>query len=206
MAAARVAVFDVGGVLLRWDPRAVYRPLLPDEAALERFLAEVCTPEWNATLDAGRPMDEACADLAARHPERASLVHAWKRQDEMILGEVPGTAALVRRLRAAGVPLYLLTNMPADVYRARRARYDVLRLFDGAVVSGEEGILKPSPEIFRRLAERHALRPEESLFVDDAPANVEGARAAGFRAALFTDAAALAATLEEHGLLPRAGP
>lgn len=197
---ARAVVFDIGGVLLEWDPRLVYRDLLPDPADLDRFLAEICTPAWNATLDAGRPFDEACAELAARHPDHAELIHAWKRQDEMIAGEVEGTAELVARLHGAGVPLYLLTNMPAEVFAARRARYPVLSRFDGAVVSGEVGVLKPSPEIFAILADRYALDPAETLFVDDMEVNVAGARAAGFLAHRFVDAPALAIALDAHGL------
>lgn len=193
-------VFDIGGVLLEWDPRLVYRDLLPDPADLDRFLAEICTPAWNATLDAGRPFDEACDELARRHPDHAELIHAWKRQDEMIAGQIAGTAELVARLRGAGLPLYLLTNMPAEVFAARRARYPVLQEFDGAVVSGEEGVLKPSPEIFAVLRARYALDPATTLFVDDMETNVAGARAAGFLAHRFVDAPALAAILREHGL------
>jgi 2-haloacid dehalogenase len=196
----QAVVFDIGGVLLEWDPTLVYGDLLPDPAELNRFLAEVCTPEWNATLDAGRPFDQACDELATRHPHHAELIHAWKRQDEMIAGEVPGTAELVTRLHDAGVPLYLLTNMPADVFAARRRRYPVLRQFDGAVVSGEEGVLKPSAEIFARLRTRYELDPAATLFVDDMEVNVAGARAAGFLAHRFVDAPALAAALRAYGL------
>ena len=198
----RNVVFDVGGVLLDWDPRFVYRELIPDPGELERFLAEVCTMEWNSTLDAGRPIDEACAELAARWPEHAELVHAWKRQGEMIGGEIPGVGELVRRLREqAGVGLYLLTNVPAEVMAARFDRYDLLGLFDGAVVSGEERLLKPSPEIYQLLVRRYGLAPGESLFVDDVEANVEAARALGFHGHRFVDAPTLAAALREHGLL-----
>ena len=196
----RAVVFDIGGVLLEWDPRLVYRDLLPDPGDLDRFLAEVCTPEWNATLDAGRPFDEACAELAARHPEAADLIYAWKRQDEMIAGEIAGTADLVARLGDAGVARYLLTNMPAPVFAARRARYPVLQQFDGAVVSGEEGVLKPSPEIFAILRTRYELDPAATLVVDDMEANAAGARAAGFLAHRFVDAPALAGALAAHGL------
>jgi 2-haloacid dehalogenase len=194
-------VFDIGGVVLEWDPGLVYRELIPDPAELEWFLSEVCTPEWNGTLDAGRPFDEACDELAARHPAHGDLVHAWKRQDDMIAGEIDGTAELVSRLREKAVPLYLLTNMPAGIFAARRERYPVLRRFDGAVVSGEEGVLKPSPEIFARLQERYGLDPAATLFVDDAEVNVRGARAAGFRAHHFVDPPTLALELRECGLL-----
>jgi 2-haloacid dehalogenase len=195
----RAVVFDIGGVLLDWDPRLVYQDRLTP-AELDRFRAEVCTDEWNATLDAGRPFDEACAELAARFPDHAELIDAWKRQDEMIAGEIAGTRAIVERLKAAGVPIYLLTNMPAEVFAARRRRYSVLQRFDGAVVSGEEGVLKPSPEIFAILSERYGLVPHATLFVDDLERNVEGARAAGFLAHRFVDPATLAGALREHGL------
>ena len=197
---ATAVVFDIGGVLLEWDPRLLYRELLPDPADLDRFLAEICNPDWNATLDAGRPFDEACDELATRHPDQAKLIHAWKRQDEMIAGEIAGTAELVARLDDAGIPLYLLTNMPAEVFAARRARYPVLQRFDGAVVSGEEGVLKPSAEIFAILRRRFDLDPAATLFVDDLEVNVAGAAAARFLVHRFVDAPALAAALEAHGL------
>lgn len=198
----RNVVFDIGGVLLQWDPRLLYRDLIPSEAELEWFLSEVCTAEWNATLDAGRPFDTACDELAGRYPAHAELVQAWRRQDAMIAGEVTGMDALVKRLRAAGVGLYLLTNMPANVFNDRRQHFDVLRRFDGAVVSGEVGLLKPHPAIFALLVERYGLDPAESLVVDDSLANVDGARAAGFEAHHFVSPASLTAALVGYGLLP----
>jgi 2-haloacid dehalogenase len=202
--AIRNVVFDIGGVLLEWDPGRVYRPLIPDPDERDRFFAEVCTPDWNETLDAGRPFDEACAELAARFPEQADLVHAWKRQDDMIAGEITGTVELVARLRAGGRPLFLLTNMPADVFRDRRERYPVLRQFDGWVVSGEEGVLKPSAEIFGVLTDRFGLDPAETLFIDDAARNVSGAAAVGFQTHRFVDPASLATALVGHGLVDTA--
>jgi 2-haloacid dehalogenase len=199
--AIRNVVFDIGGVLLEWDPGRVYRPLIPDPVELDRFFAEVCTSEWNETLDAGRPFDEACDELAARFPEQAELVHAWRRQDDMVAGEIAGTVELVTRLRATGCPLYLLTNMPADVFEARQQRYAVLREFDGWVVSGEEGVLKPSPEIFEVLTTRYDLDPGETLFIDDAERNTVGAAAVGFRTHRFVDPPSLSGALVDHGLL-----
>lgn len=199
-------VFDVGGVLLDWDPRHLYRRLVADPDEREAFLAEVCTMEWNAGLDAGRPFDDACAELAARHPDQAELIHAWKRQDEMVAGEVPGTAAVVDALRANGIRLLLLTNMPADVFAARCRRYPVLQGFAGAVVSGEEGVVKPDAEIFRRAEERFGLVPAATLLVDDSAANVAAARARGWQAHRFVDAGGLAADLAGRHLLGPALP
>lgn len=198
---ARCAVFDVGGVLLRWDPNRVYGGLIPDEARRRWFLSEVCSPEWNSTLDAGRPFEEALEELAARHPGLESLIGAWARQDEMIAGEVTGASDLVERLRAAQVPLYLLTNMPADVFAARWDRFELLRRFDGAVVSGQEGVIKPAPEIFQRLLDRFGLKPWECIFIDDAEANVGSASAIGFHVHHFSESRALSGALRRHGLI-----
>lgn len=197
----RNVVFDIGGVLLDWDPRQLYRRLVPDEDQLEWFLANVCTLGWNLTLDAGRSFDEACDELAAAHPEHAELVHAWKRQAEMVAGEVPGTGELVRRLRERGVPLYLLTNMPADVFDERVATYEVLQGFDGAVVSGRERVVKPSPAIFHLVIGRYGLQATETLFIDDSQPNVEAAEAVGMAVHHFRDAARLESALRELGLL-----
>jgi 2-haloacid dehalogenase len=197
----RNVVFDIGGVLLDWNPRHLYRTLIPDPEVMERFLGEICTLEWNGRLDLGDTFDEACDELAALHPEQAELIHAWKRQEEMLGGEIPGTADLVRRLRDRQVPLYLLTNMPATVFHDRRDSFEVLRWFDGAVVSGEERLLKPSPEIFDLLTTRFGLDPAETLFIDDQPINVAGAEAAGLVAHRFVDAPTLETALVDHGLL-----
>jgi 2-haloacid dehalogenase len=201
--AVRNVIFDIGGVLLDWDPRHLYRQLIDDPEELEWFLANVCTMEWNAGIDSGRPFDDACDELAGRHPQHAELIQAWKRQDEMVAGEMPGTADIVVRLRAEGTRTYLLTNMPSEVFAARLARYDILKGFDGSIVSGHEGVLKPSQEIFRLLTERYRIDPSESLFIDDSPANVEGARAAGLQAHHFVDAPSLEAELASVGLLRR---
>lgn len=201
MSPVRAVVFDIGGVLLDWDPRHLYRTLLPDEAAVERFLAEVCTSEFNAELDKGRDFDEACRELAERHPEQADLVHAWKRQADMVAGEIEGTPALVDRLVEAGVPLYLLTNMPRWVFDERVAAYPVLQRFDGAVVTGDEGILKPDPAVFELVLSRFGLSPAETLFVDDRPENVRAAESLGLAGHVFVDASALEAALVDLRLL-----
>jgi 2-haloacid dehalogenase len=189
-------VFDIGGVLLDWDPRHLYQHLISDPAELDRFLAEVCTLEWNAVFDAGTPFAEGCAARAAEHPEHAELIHAWARQADMVRGEVAGTREVVDRLHDAGVPLYLLTNMPADVFEERRRTFDVFDRFDGAVVSGAERVLKPEPAIFELVLERFGLEAPATLFVDDSARNVEAAAALGFVTHRFTDAPTLAAFVE----------
>jgi FMN phosphatase YigB (HAD superfamily) len=197
----RAAVFDIGGVLIDWDPRHAYRDLLPDPAELDAFFTEVDTDALNAELDAGRPFADVSAEWSARHPDRADLIRAWGDQDAFLRGAIPGTAALVERLAAAGVPLHLITNMPRDVFDHRVATIEVLRRFDGAVVSGDHGILKPDAEIFRLALQRFGLGPGEAVFIDDKLGNVDAAVAAGFVGHHFVDADGLAVALEDLGLL-----
>jgi 2-haloacid dehalogenase len=195
-------VFDLGGVLIDWDPRRLYRKLLADEAAVEEFLATVCTPEWNAEQDRGRPFAEGVAELVERHPAHAAAIAAYhERWTEMLGGEVPGTVAVLAELRAARVPLYALSNWSAETFRLTRGRFPFLEWFDGLVVSGEEKVAKPDRRIFELLLERFGLVPASTLFVDDSPANVAAARDLGLDAVLFRDADALRRELAARGLL-----
>jgi 2-haloacid dehalogenase len=202
LVAVKAAVFDLGGVLIDWDPRYLYRKLLADEAAVEEFLATVCTPEWNAELDRGRPFAEGVAELVERHPAQAAAITAYhERWPEMLGGEVPGAVAVLADLRAAGVPLYALTNWSAETFAITRGRFAFLEWFDGVVVSGQERVIKPDPRIFRLLADRFGLDPETTFYVDDSEANVAAARALGFDAVRFTGPERLRRDLEARRLL-----
>lgn len=197
-------VFDIGGVLLDWNPRYLYRKLFDDEAEMERFLAEICTPEWHAAHDRGVPMEPSCAELAAEHPEYAAEIIAWfQRSEEMIGGVIEGSVAILRELQGAGVPCYALTNIEAETYPLLRERYPFLRTFDGVVVSSHEGVAKPDREIFRRLLERYWLPARETLMIDDRPANVAAAAELGMQTFRFESAAGLRRFLEGKSLLPR---
>jgi len=185
----RAVVFDVGAVLIDWDPRHLYRRLFDDEAAMERFLAEVCTPEWNSRLDAGRPFAEAVEELAERHPDQADLIRAYReRWVEMLGGEIEGTVSIVRELRAAGVPVYALSNWSAETYPLTQPLYPFLDELDGIFISGEAGVGKPDPTIFRLFLERFGLEPGRIVFIDDSPNNVATARTLGIEAIRFEDA------------------
>jgi 2-haloacid dehalogenase len=200
--ATDTVVFDLGGVLIDWDPRYLYRKLLADEAAVEEFLATVCTPEWNAEQDRGRPFAEGVAELVERHPAHAAAITAYReRWTEMLGGEVPGTVSVLAELRAAGVPLYALSNWSAETFRLTRGRFPFLEWLDGLVVSGEEGVTKPDRRIFELLIERFGLVPAATVFVDDSPANVSAARDLGMDAVRFRDAGALRRDLAARGLL-----
>jgi len=198
----KAVVFDLGGVLIDWDPRYLYRKLLADEAAVEEFLATVCTPAWNGEQDRGRPFADGIAELVERHPLHAAAIAAYQeRWPEMLGGDVPGTVALLAELRSAGVPLYALTNWSAETFGITRERFEFLGWFDGVVVSGEERMVKPDPRIFRLLLERFGLDAEGTCLVDDAPANVAAARQLGFDAMRFRDPDQLRRDLTERGLL-----
>jgi len=200
--AVSAVVFDLGGVLIDWDPRYLYRSLFGgDEAAMERFLATVCTPEWNRGQDAGRPWSEAIASLVAEHPEHADLIRAfWDRWPETLGDAIDPTVDVLAELRAAGIPLYALSNWSAETFPIARPRYPFLDWFDGIVISGEVGAAKPDPRIYQALVERHGLDPASLAFVDDVPANVAAAESLGMRGLTFTSAAALRQDLEALGL------
>jgi 2-haloacid dehalogenase len=194
-------VFDIGGVLLEWDPRHVYREVFDDEAEMERFLSEVCSREWHEDNDRGVRYAQSCAALAARFPEYAEEIHLWgRRTEDMIAGPISGTVELLGELQGAGVPCYGLTNMEAETYPVRYARYPFLRSLAGTVVSSQEGVIKPEPEIFQRMLARFGLEPEHTVFVDDAECNLAAARALGLRTVLFRSPAQLRRELIALGL------
>ena len=200
--AVSAVVFDLGGVLIDWDPRYLYRSLFDgDEAAMDRFLATVCTPEWNRGQDAGRPWSEAIASLVAEHPEHADLIRAfWDRWPETLGDAIGPTVEVLADLRAAGVPLFALSNWSAETFPIARPRYSFLDWFDGIVISGEVGAAKPDSRIYEALIERHGLDPASLAFVDEVPANVAAAAQLGMRGLVFTSAARLRRDLEALGL------
>ena len=205
--ATKAVVFDLGGVLIDWDPRYLYRKLLADEATVEEFLATVCTPEWNAEQDRGRPFAEGVAELVERYPVHAAAITAYhERWTEMLGGDIAGTVELLDELRDTGVPLYALTNWSAETFGIARERYQFLEWFDGVLVSGEERMIKPDPAIFRLLLDRFGLDPGAAFYVDDSPANVAAAGELGFDAVRFTGPEQLRRDLEARGLLDRSAP
>lgn len=196
-------VFDVGNVLIEWDPRHLYRDLFDgDEILMEDFLENVCTAAWNAEQDRGRSWAEGVAALTAERPDCAELIRAFDDcWQAMVPGEIDGSVALLRRLKAQGTPLYALTNYSAEKFAETRRRFDFFDLFDGVVVSAHERLIKPDPAIYRVLFERYRLDPAAAAFIDDSPANVETARTLGMTAWRFAGPDRLEADLIAAGLL-----
>jgi 2-haloacid dehalogenase len=197
------AVFDLGGVLIDWDPRYLYRTLFDDEAAMERFLAEVTSPEWNRMQDAGRPWTDAIDVLAAEHPDQRELIEAFHtRWPEMLGGPIEGTVAVLEELGSRGVRLLGLSNWSSETYPIARERYPFLSWFEAVVISGEIGVTKPDRRIFEYLIDRQGIEAARSVFVDDSPANVVAAASVGFVAIQFSGPPALRRELVQLGMLP----
>lgn len=180
-------VFDMGGVLIDWNPRHLYRKLIAEVDEMERFLGEVATTAWHGTQDHGGDPAEATRRLQAQHPDKAQLIGAfYSRFDEMLEHEIPAMARLVERLHDAGVPLYLLSNAPAFIETwlrgSGRTRHRFIGLFCDYVVSGAVGFAKPQAAIYQLACQRGGFAPQDAVFIDDSAANADGARSAGLHA------------------------
>ncbi len=194
-------IFDFGGVLMDWNPDYLYRKLIPDPAERRQFLTEICGPEWVEKQDRGRSWDEAVAELAAIHPDKAPLIEAFRdRWIEMLAGPIAPGVALVRRLHIANVPLYGLTNWCSETFKIARPQMPYLDWLRDTVVSGEVRLAKPDPRIFRLLFERNGMVPERTAFIDDHTPNIEAAKALGLHAILYKEADSTEAALRQLGL------
>jgi 2-haloacid dehalogenase len=197
-----IVIFDLGGVLIDWDPRHLYRKLFDDEAAMENFLATVCTHDWHRHHDAGRSFAEGARLLKREHPDKAVLIDAFgRRADEMIGGPILGAVALLDELRQQRLPLYALSNWPAESFPAARRRFDFLGWFEDILISGEVGVIKPDPRIFALALHRFAIDPARAVYIDDVAANTGVAASFGIHAIQFIGSEALRAELVGLGLL-----
>jgi HAD superfamily hydrolase (TIGR01509 family) len=195
-------VFDIGNVLLHWDPRHLYRRIFADPAEMEWFLAHVCNAEWNLKQDMGRSFAEAVAEASSRHPRLAKEIAAFDRRwHETLPSAIEGSVDILEALAAGGAPLYAITNFNAEKFRETRVRFPFLSRFRDIVVSGEEGVVKPDAEIFRRLTVRNTLDPRTCLFIDDNAVNVAAARASGMEGHHFRTPEALREDLIRRGLI-----
>lgn len=195
-------IFDLGGVLIDWDPRYMYRKLFSTEQEMEDFLATVTTPEWNEEQDGGRPLAVATQLLIDQFPQHEVLIRAfYGRWTEMLGGAIPGTVDILTQLRAEGqYNLFALTNWSAETWPEAIARFEFLSWFQGILVSGQENMRKPNPAIYQLLEARFPLQLQTSLFIDDNLRNVEAARALGLRSIHFHSPEQLKAALQQYGI------
>lgn len=195
MAELKNIVFDFGGVLIDWNPHHLYDPYFGDTEKASWFIQNVCTGEWNGQMDKGKPFAQGVAELSAKFPEWEKEIRLYHTDwIKMIGDEIPGMYDLECELKDRGYGIFGLTNWSCETFCMVRHRR-IFTILDGMVVSGEEHLLKPSPEIYRRLLERYSLRPEESLFIDDNMPNVIGARNVGMRSEQFRSAAQIRSLL-----------
>lgn len=196
-------LFDLGAVLIDWNPRYLYRPLFNgDDQAMERFLAEIVPPEWNHQIDAGRPFSEAVAERIREHPQHAELIALWKDGWTKMLREpIAESVAILAELRQRGHRLYALTNWSAETFPVARAKFGFLEWFEDIVVSGEVKLAKPDLRVFALTIERCRLDPARTVFIDDSLRNVEAGRNAGLHALHFTGPQQLRTELMRLGLI-----
>lgn len=176
-------VFDFGGVLVDWNPRHLYRKIFSgDEDAMERFLEEIRFYEWNQKQDAGRTFSEAVEDLCKDFPQYCELIRLYDlRYEESITGPIAGTVAILEKLKSSGYLLYGLSNWPEEKYRLVRPKYAFFDLFDDIIISGEEKVAKPDPQIFAILLGKIQREPWQCVYIDDSKQNIEVALELGFR-------------------------
>lgn len=196
-------VFDLGNVLIRWDPRILFKKMFAeDEAAMEHFLTQVCNSEWNEQQDRGRPWKDGIDLAIQEHPSHERHIRAFhERWEEMIPGAIDETVAILAELRALNVRLLALTNWSDETFPIALRRFPFLAWFEGIVVSGRERLVKPDPAIFRLLIERYQLVPASTVFIDDSIRNVEASIKEGLRGIHFEGADDLRARLRALGLL-----
>lgn len=195
-------IFDLGGVLIDWNPSYLYRKLLSSEAEIDHFLSNIATSDWNEAQDAGRSLAEGTALLVEQHPEYEALIRAfYGRWPEMLGGPIIGTVEILTQLKQeAKYDLFALTNWSAETWPIALREYDFLSWFKGVLVSGEEKMRKPTPAFYLLLEERFPLQLATSLFIDDNLRNVEAARALGLRSIHFHSPEQLSEELRNFGI------
>jgi 2-haloacid dehalogenase len=196
-------IFDLGGVLIDWNPSYVFDKMFDEEEQKKHFFENICTPDWNEKQDAGRPLKEATEELVHKHPEWKEYIEAYYgRWEEMLGGPIPGTVEIFKQLKETGkYKIYALTNWSAELFPIALERYEFLHWFDGRVVSGEEKMRKPFPEFYQLILNRFQLTPQETLFIDDNLRNAEAAEKIGLKTVRFQSPAQLKQELNQLGIL-----
>ena len=180
-------IFDLGGVLIDWNPDYVYRTIFTDEKDLQWFYENICTPDWNEEQDAGRSLQEATEELVKKFPQHEVNIRAYyERWEEMLKGPIEGTVEILRKLKGNGkLKLYALTNWSAETFPVALGRYDFLHWFDGRIVSGEEKTRKPFLDIYHKLIDKFNINPAQSVYIDDNLRNLTPAKDLGMHTIHF---------------------
>ena len=198
----RTIIFDIGNVLVDWDPRYLYEKLIPDEEEREWFVRDVVNMDWHKEHDRGRSVADGVALLQKQYPEYGEWIEAYDtRWDETINSTIDGTLELLEQLVDKGLPVFAITNFPKEKFAEFRKQYAFTSLFEGVVVSAEEGLIKPDPRIFHVALNRYKIDPEASLFIDDRLDNVLAAEQLNMVGHQFTEPSRLKLHLQELGLL-----
>ena len=182
-------IFDFGGVLVDWNPHYLYDFYFGDTKKTDYFLTDICTPEWNAQMDGGKPFADGIAEKIAEHPEYEKEIRMyWTDWKQMMGNQIDGMQELLQDLKTAGYHIYGLSNWSAETFYQIRPKYPVFDLLEGFVLSGDEKCLKPEPKIYTILLDRYHINPNTAVFFDDNLANVEGAKAVGIQGIQFVSA------------------
>ena len=202
MTAKPTIIFDLGGVLIDWNPRYLYKKICSDQDQMEYFLSEICSPAWNAQMDRGYPFEKAVAELSEQHPQYSAQIHAFNdRWEEMISGSFPGTVKILEDVKKGGYPLAALSNWSGETLPRVADRFAFLKWFDPLVVSGDVKMVKPDADIFRYTLGELGRDPQDCLFIDDSSANIQTAQELGFQTIHFSSPDQLRAQLETLGIL-----
>lgn len=195
-------VFDLGNVLIDWNPRYLYKKLFSNQKEMEWFLENICNDDWNEKHDAGQSFFKGIPQLVRLHPQFKDLIKNWyDRWEEMLGGPIEDTVEVLSELKNNGMPLYILSNWSAETYPKAELIYDFLNWFDGKIISGEVGKVKPDPEIFYILSKTYNLNPKNSVFIDDKLVNIKTAELVGFHGIHFKNGSLLKNELKKLNVL-----
>ncbi|WP_298732561.1 HAD family phosphatase [uncultured Chitinophaga sp.] len=199
----KTIIFDLGAVLIDWNPRYLYNKIFSTESETEHFLQHICTADWNEEQDAGRALAEATELLVSTHPQYEAQIRAYYgRWKEMLGGVIPGSVEILQQLKdSRRYKLYALTNWSNETFPIALVSYPFLQWFDGIVVSGREKMRKPYPSFYQLLLDRYGVNAREALFIDDNLRNVSGAEACGIESIHFTSPGQLKHILTEKAVL-----
>jgi len=198
----KTIVFDLGGVLLDWNPRYLYNQIFSDQEEMEYFLAEICSPSWNAQMDAEKSFQEGIGELLPKYPDYSEQIQMYhERWIEMLRGEIPDSVEVLRELKDSGCQLAALSNWSVETFPKVKDQYDFLGWFNPLILSGEVGVAKPDPSIYQILLQKLDRPPDHCVFIDDVLENITEAERQGFETIHFISGESLRADLEERGYL-----